>query len=441
MKRFPHRRAPAALSSNFLRALLIGVSLFAARSVTAQQMPAGHVHGADSVAPRAALSVGASAILEASVAIPGVHDRTLAEGYITQPMVMAQLSALQSRFIADLTLNFEGITLDRGELNAGMYGEGYVDRRHPHTLLHEIAATGMFGSGLSRFSVSAGKGFVPFGTDDPMSRPFVKYPVNHHLAQLLERAFVGASFRSGHVGLEVASFNGDEPQSAYDMPNWDRFADSWSARVTGYQGGLEVQGSVAHVESPEQPRGGGLDHRKLSGSVRYQSGNGYGLVEFAKTKELDGATTAFTFNSALAEGSFTRNAVTFALRAERTERPEEERLVNVFRTPRPHSDLSILGRTRWDVLSIAASRSYVIRRMGAVAPFVEVSTQRPRAIVRPTVFEPAQFYGAERLWSFSAGARLGLGMRHSRMGRYGTATSHQMHSMKKADDHSNMDME
>jgi hypothetical protein len=274
-----------------------------------------------------------------------------------------------------------------------------------------------------------------------MSRPFVKYPVNHHLAQILERAFASAALRSGPVGVEVASFTGDEPQSPYDMPNWDRFGDSWSARVTGYLRGFEMQGSLAHVESPEQPRGGGLDHRKVSASVRYESDKSYGLVEFAKTKELDGSATAFKFNSALAEGSLTRNGVTLALRAERTERPEEERLINVFRTPRPHSDLSILGRTRWDVLSAAVSRSYVIRRIGAVAPFVEVSTQRPRAIVRPTLFDPVEFYGAQRLWSFSVGVRAGFGMRHSRMGRYGTATSHQMHEAKKAEDHSNMDME
>ena len=404
-------------------------------------MPVGHMHGVDSVPSRVLLSVGARAILEGSVAMPGVHDRTLAEGYITQPMLMAQLSALRSRFIADLTLNFEGITLDRGELNAGVYGEGYVDRRHPHTLVHEVTATGMFGGGLSRLSVTAGKGFIPFGTDDPMSRPFVKYPVNHHLAQVLERAFVSAAVRSGPIGFEAASFNGDEPQSPYDMPNWDRIGDSWSARLTGYYKGLEMQGSVAHLESPEQPRGGGLDHRKVSTSVRYESENRYALVEWARTKELDGSTTAFTFSSALAEGSLTRNRVTLVLRAERTERPEEERLLNVFRTPRPHSDLSILGRTRWDVLSAAASRSYVIRRIGSVAPFVEVSTQRPRALVRPTLFEPEGFYGAERLWSFSAGVRAGFGMKHSRMGRYGTAASHQVHAARKAVDHSNMDME
>lgn len=402
-------------------------------------MPAGHNHPVDSLAPKATIALGASAIVVATVAVPGVHDRTLAEGYLTQPMVMSRLASPRGRLVADLTLNFEGITLDRGELNAGMYGEGYVDRRHPHTLLHEMTATGLVGGGRSRFSVTAGKGFVAFGTDDPMSRPFVKYPVNHHLAQLLERALISGAARVGPMSFEVASFNGDEPQSSYDMPNLDRFGDSWSARITGYRRGFEAQASFAHVASPEQPRGGGLDHRKLSASVRYQSGSRYVLAEWARTREMDGSRTAFAFNSALAEASFTRNRVSVALRAERTERPEEERLVNVFRTPRPASDLSILGRTRWDMLSAAMSRTYVRRRIGSLAPYIEISTQRPRAIVRPTVFEPGDFYGANRLWSFSGGIRFGFGMRHARMGRYGVAVYQSMHGA--TDGHANMEKE
>src|SRR5688572_1138209 len=277
-----------------------------ARAISGQELPAGHVHPADSIGRSARISVGVSAIVEATVAVPGVHDRTLAEGYVTQPILMGQLSALRSRLVAGMTLNFEGITLDRGELNAGMYGEGYVDRRHPHTLLHEIAATGMFGGGLSRFSVTVGKGFVPFGTDDPMSRPFVKYPVNHHLAQLLERVLVSAALRSGPLGLEVAAFNGDEPQSPYDSPSLDRIGDSWSVRFTGQAKGFEAQASIADVTSPELPQGGGLDHRKLSGSVRYESGSRYLLAEWARTRELDNSQTVFAFNSMLAEGSLTR---------------------------------------------------------------------------------------------------------------------------------------
>jgi hypothetical protein len=42
------------------------------------------------------------------------------------------------------------------------------------------------------------------------------------------------------------------------------------------------------------------------------------------------------------------------------------------------------------------------------------------------VFDPATFYGAARLWSFSLGVRLGAGMTHSRMGRYGVAAAHKM---------------
>jgi hypothetical protein len=413
---------------------------FCSAALEAQVMPADHQMEAADSATATSISAGASGILAGTVAAPGVRDRNLAEGYLTQPMVMAQISTGKRRFVADVTLNFEGTTLDRGELSAGMYGEGYVDRRHPHTLLHEAVGTGTFGGGLTRWSLSAGKGFVPFGTDDPMSRPFIKYPVNHHLAQLLERAMVAGAFRSRAAMFEVAAFNGDEPESPFDMPNWDRFGDSWAARMTATWHAFEAQASIASVTSPEQPRGGGLDHRKLSSSVRYESDNRYFMVEWARTREVDRNVTAFRFNSLLAEGSLVWQQVKVALRAERTERPEEERLQNVFRTPRPHSDLSILGRTRWDVLTAAASRSFVVRRAISLAPFAEVSTQRPTAQEQPSVFDPRAFYGASRLWSVSAGMRIGAGMKHSRMGRYGVAVAGHAHETTLSEDHSKMDM-
>jgi len=384
-------------------------------------MEAGHTSNSASAGP--STMAGATAIPLVTVAAPGVANRTLAEGYLTQPMIMAMLVTPRGRFKADLTLNFEGSTLERGELNAGVHGEGYIDRRHPHTLLHELVGTGIFGGGRSRFSVTVGKGFVPFGTDDPMTRPFVKYPVNHHLAQLLERALASVAVSSGHFVVEAATFNGDEPESAFDMPNRDRFADSWSARVTARASGFEAQSSVASVTSPEQPHGGGLDHQKLSASLRYERDGRYALAEWARTEERDRDVTAFTFTSFLAEGSVTRRRLTLGARVERTERPEEERALNVFRTPRPHSDLSIIGRTRWDNISAVGAVSLPPYRRMSVAPFVEVSTQRPRSLTSPAVFEPREFYGAARLWSFSMGARVGIGMHHSRMGRYGVATA------------------
>ena len=395
--------------------------IFAATVASAQDEHAGHDMSHDSTEAGPAVTAGASGILLGTVASPGINNRTLAEGYLTQPMVMAMLMTPREKFVANLTLNFEGSTLDRGELNAGVYGEGYIDRRHPHTLVHELVGTGNFNLHSLRMSLTAGKGFVPFGTDDPMSRPFVKYPVNHHLAQVLERALVIAAIGSGPLTLEASTFNGDEPEGPYDLPDWDRFADSWSARLTVRARMLEVQGSAARIESPEHATGGGLDHRKVSLSARYASSGRYALAEWARTREGEGNSTAFTFNSALVEGSMAVGVFKVGARAERTERPEEERALNAFRTPRPHSDLGIIGITRWTVLTTSVGTSLPSYRGFRIDPFVEVSTQKPVATASPAVFIPGDFYGKSRLWSFSIGARMGLGMKHARMGRYGAA--------------------
>ena len=54
---------------------------------------------------------------------------------------MGHGSVLNGHVGAVLTLDFEGLTLDRGQLNPGANGEGYADRRHPHTYLHEAIVT------------------------------------------------------------------------------------------------------------------------------------------------------------------------------------------------------------------------------------------------------------------------------------------------------------
>ena len=366
---------------------------------------------------------GASGILVGTVAMPGISDRTLAEGYVTQPMVMATVASSSRRATAAATINFEGLTLRRGELNAGVYGEGYVDRRHPHTWLHELVATGSGTAGIAAFSITVGKGFMPFGTDDPMSRPFVKYPVNHHLAQILERAGLIAAMRVGSIGVEGALFNGDEPESPSDFPDFDRVGDSWAVRGTFHpHSAIETQASFAQVESPELSFGGGLDHRKWSVSGRFQDSRGYALFEWARTSERDRGAEAFAFSSILAEATAAWGALALSARAERTGRPEEERTGNAFRTPQPHSDLGIAGRTRWEVVSVAVSTD-IPRGRGSFSPFLEIATQRPVALERPTLFEPRDFYGASRLWSFSVGVRAGVGARHARMGRYGVGAS------------------
>jgi hypothetical protein len=77
------------------------------------------------------------------------------------------------------------------------------------------------------------------------------------------------------------------------------------------------------------------------------------------------------------------------------------------------------------VLSAGASTTFA-RRSVKAAPFIEISTQHPRSITSPSVFDPPTFYGAARLWSFSLGVRFGAGMTHNRMGRYGVAAAPRM---------------
>ena len=350
----------------------------------------------------------------------------LTEGYLAQPAAMARGTLLGGHLRLAATLNAEGLTMKRGELSTGAFGEGYVDRRHPHTYLHEIVATGVGRLGQLSYSASLGRGFAPFGTDDPMMRPFEKYPINHHLAQILERPLAIAAVRWRGAIVEGATFAGDEPTSPSSSPHLRRFGDSWSVRGTLLpMRGIEVQGSYARVASPEEARGFGLDQRKRSVSGRYLSPTGarYLLVEWERTIEVDPArdAEAFAYESALAEGALSVGPISLALRLEQTDRPEEERLADPFRSPRPATDLAISGITRWR--SATAAITLPGATLGPVRgyPFVEVERLTPSKRVAAGVFDPVQFYGSDAPWMASVGVRLRIGPAHARMGRYGVA--------------------
>jgi hypothetical protein len=64
------------------------------------------------------------------------------------------------------------------------------------------------------------EGVVAFGTDDPMSRPPVRYPVNHHRPDS-ERAVAMVGFRLGQIA-EGSLFDGDEPERPDQGPHQDR---------------------------------------------------------------------------------------------------------------------------------------------------------------------------------------------------------------------------
>lgn len=397
--------------------------------------PHARSQAAAPAAPAARWAIGAGAVGVVTRAMPAFDGRDFTEGYLTQPAVMGVISVprLHGLEVA-ATINLEGLTLRRGELNAGIYGEGYVDRRHPHTLIHELVAS-IGGSGVpgggptARWSLAAGRGFVPFGSDDPMSRPFVKFPLNHHLAQILERYVTVAGVRVGPAMVEVAAFNGDEPVSPYDMPSLSRFGDSFAARATVLPAPwLELSASGAAVASPEHADGEGLDQRKLHVGARAERGGRgaegwrYALAEYARTDDRSRGRLAHYYESLLVEGGAGWRGWEVALRGERSDRPEEQRLLNPFRSPRPHGDGSVLGVTRWSVASAAIAHRGSVGGV-ELRPFVEASYLHAGARSRPAAFEPAAFYGRDRMWSLSAGLGLSWGMRHARMGRYGVAAA------------------
>jgi hypothetical protein len=299
-----------------------------------------------------------------------------------------------------------------------------MDRRHPHTYVHELMLSleGLGGrDGSARASLAVGKGFVPFGTDDPMSRPAARYPVNHHLAQILERGLAVLSVRAGPVAVEASLFNGDEPESPGQWPKLSRFGDSWSGRATLLPiPQLEVQGSYAKVHSPEHRLGSGTDQHKWSASGRWDGNVGdvplYGLIEWARTSEADGF---FVFHSILAEGAWTPGRSRLHYRFERTDRAEEERSLSPFRSVRPHSENSIQGITRW-TLHTGGYAYHVVHPRAALGaePFVELTYGRMDE-VRGGLFDVQGFYGRSSFWSLSLGVRMNLGTRAHRMGRYG----------------------
>ena len=385
---------------------------------------------AASVAPTEAqeriwIRIGGQAVAALTAADPVPVSRDLQELRVVQPVVTLEVGGLrQLSFLA--TLNLEGATIRRGELTPGAWGEGFVDRRHPHTYVHELLLTAddLLGrhDGDGAVSLTAGKGFAPFGTDDPMMRPALRYPVNHHLAQILERAVLIGAFRRGRVTAEAGLFNGDEPERPAQWPRLGgRFGDSWSARLTVTPAtGAEVQGSHARVHSPEHRPGAGTDQVKWSLSASWRAPAGQpplgGLLEWARTSEAGGF---FVFHSLLLEGAWSPGRHRLHYRFERTERPEEER-ISAFRSRRPHLENSILGTTRWTIHTVGYDVGIPAVRGLGLRPLVELSVGSIGK-VGGGLFEVEELYGRSDFWSVTLGLRVYAGAPMPRMGRYGSA--------------------
>jgi hypothetical protein len=371
------------------------------------------------------VQVGAQAVAAFERADPVPGGGSLGELRVVQPVVYLHAGA-PGRLRLTGMLDLEGLTMPQGELAPGDWGEGFVDRRHPHTYLHELvlSADDLLGNrdGPASLSLSAGEGFAPFGTDDPMVRPFLRYPVNHHLAQILERAVGIAALRAGPVAAELGLFNGDEPERPGEWPRvGGRFGDSWSARLTGtLEPGVTLQGSHARVHSPEHRPGAGTDQAKWSLSARWSRPLGghpvYGLLEWARTSEAGGF---FVFHSLLAEGAWGTGRHRLQYRFERTERPEEERVAR-FRSLRPHLENSILGITRWTTHTLGYDLVALRRNGLELRPLAEVTYARVGK-VGGGLFDVAGLYGRSHIWTVTLGVRVTAGPPMHRMGRYGAS--------------------
>ena len=332
--------------------------------------------------------------------------------------VMARVSAAtpNGRWRFWGSLNVEGLTMADGVLNVGAFGEGYADRRHPHTFVHEVAGGLVLPIAGARTSLTVGKGFAAFGTDDPMHRPALKYPVNHHWAQIVERFVTIGAVEAGPVTVEATLFNGDEPERPEQWPALERYGDSWALRTTVRPAtGLGLQVSRAHVASPEHRAGAGPDAEKWSASglarVPLGGGRAYAFGEWAQTDEA-----GRRFTSLLGEVEWQAGAHRPYVRVERTDRPEEERQLDPFATVRPHLDDHLLGITRWTILTAG----YGVRvTVGTVVlePVVEGAFARVRETTG-ALFDPVLFYGGDTVRSVTVALRVHWGTAGT-MGRYG----------------------
>jgi hypothetical protein len=347
--------------------------------------------------------------------------------HLTQPAAMINVGSPGSRLVLRTTLNFEGITQSDGILTPGGWGEGFIDARHPHTLLHEAMLSLNFwdvdlgAAGSAAFSISAGKGFAPFGTDDPMARPVLKYPTNHHLSQILERWTVNGVFLLRKWGVEAGVFGGSEPTGPYDFSNIESFGDSWSARLSrrfgpgfGPMAAWETSISYARVAGHAEDEVTELYNAAIRHDKAYGFGGVYALVE-ASMSRSDGHDD---FWALLGEAQLEFGRHRPYYRIEYATRPEYERLGPAGSDAffRYDHDAHPIGATRW----LINSAGYGFELSGypfSARIFAEVQHHfvwEHRGGVRLEAL-----FGDDNFLAASFGFRLFFGGGPMRMGSYG----------------------
>lgn len=355
--------------------------------------------------------------------------------FLTQPLAMVGVESPGRLVVLRVTPNLEAWTHPDGVPTYGLWGEGFLDARHPHTVLHEaMVSLNRFGDAAS-FSLSAGKGFVPYGTADPMGRPALQYPTNHHLSQIVERLTVNGVAVAGGWSVEAALFGGREPAGPHDFSNLRGLGDSWAARVTRRQGAplpdggaaWEMSASVArvrdfHGQNDVVPLPGDIpcvpgqtSNTLANVAVRHEAGGVYALAEASRSWGEGFHGGLF---SVLGEARVRRGDHAPYARLEWARRPEYARRGGAgsdeFYRYDPRA--VAIGTTRW----IIATAGWAWRAGAGPAlirPFLEGrwwTVAEDRGFI-----DPDALYGAGSAWGLSVGVRLSLGGGPMRMGTYG----------------------
>jgi len=365
-----------------------------------------------------------------TIGAPGEDGSPLRETgwYLTQPALMGHVESPGQRIVLHTTLNFEGLTQEDGELTFGGWGESFIDKRHPHTLLHELMLSVNFWQiAAGTASISAGKGFAPYGTSDPMVRPGLKYPTNHHLSQILERWTVSTVYQRGAWSVEAGVFGGQEPEGPYDLSNIESFGDSWSARVarrwgaatpsaTQWEASLSAGSITEFAHTVEETTHFG--NAAVVRSAPLAGGQLYALAEVSRSYLADHD----DFFSLLAEARWSGRGHQPYARVEYASRPEYTREGPAGDAEFFHYEHGVdpIGTTRW-LIATAAYAFEVTPSPWSVRPFIELQHHQVRGDSGPVT--ATGLFGTTRFWALSAGARIFLGGEPMRMGSYGVLDS------------------
>ena len=346
------------------------------------------------------------------------------EAYLTQPAAMFNVESRGARVALRATLNFEGLTQPDGEYTWGGWGEGFIDKRHPHTLLHEAMLSFNFwdfAGGAA--SLSLGKGFAPYGTDDPMSRPPIKYPTNHHLSQILERWTLNGVYLRGDWSIEAGVFGGAEPENPYDFSNLESFADSWSARVArrfGAGGGPfpETELSVSYGNVREVHHGHAERTSLYNAALRHEHTHGFGKMYYLVEGSLSEPEGGNGYYSVLGEGQLALGRHMPYGRIEYAIRPEfpREDMQGTEDFYRYDHDEDAIGATRWRILTLGYDFRASTYPVG-VRP--TIALQHHRVWEERGGIRPETFFGQSSFWSVTAGFKMFFGGSPMRMGAYG----------------------